>query len=559
MTKSASPSARSFHIRRLEHDGGKGDFVHISFKRTGSRTWGSCILSVSDASLTSRLRTAILDGGGSWPLIDDTGATVSDPMGHLPDEAGTLTVSPGWKAIGRRRWFCLPGQSLGHQATSTILDTASASICIAGATRGTLDSWQSEVAGKAERSPAMMVAICSAMVGPLLPFAGLTEGFIVNLAGNGSSGKTTANRAAASFWGNPSRVPNWNSTNRALEELAAANNHLVLVLDDAEQADKDPKRRIQVVQELTHLLAGGRGKRYSKVVGEQLPDVKFELVVLCSSPVSVEQDVRSRGAARTDGDRARLLEIAIPHGDHGGIWSSPVTALPTPGYKRLAQSMFAAEEDNFGEAGVAYAAFLVKEQERLEHQVTKYRKAFLAALPSTGSVQGRIAAKVGTIYAAGRIGIKADILPWSKEALLAACVWAFNNIIDTAHLQDFEPVTVVPTLLTLLSDSELFPLIGTKGERAGGTIGSTKKVGDLVYASLNPLKDHLYEALKLTELQVESLFDFLITAGALKKGENNGRTNTVRIGPRKQRMLVFTMGKLNDLLPVKGSPPIARR
>ena len=87
--------------------------------------------------------------------------------------------------------------------------------------RGTLEQWQQDVAGRAVHSTRLMLVLAAAFAAPLVRISGL-QNFGVNIFGRSKVGKTTALLVGASAIGIGTErdLPNWNSTNNAFLETA---------------------------------------------------------------------------------------------------------------------------------------------------------------------------------------------------------------------------------------------------------------------------------------------------------------------------------------------------
>jgi putative DNA primase/helicase len=145
------------------------------------------------------------------------------------------------------------------------------------------------VAIQALSSPVTAITLLASFAAPLLAFSSLNEGFIINLAGRSSAGKSTANRLAASVWGHPDQHPSRDSTARSLAELGAASSDMPLILDDTDQnSDVAPAKRLLALFKAVDALAAGQGRSYSNAVESSLPDLQFHCIGLSSSPETME-------------------------------------------------------------------------------------------------------------------------------------------------------------------------------------------------------------------------------------------------------------------------------
>jgi putative DNA primase/helicase len=144
-------------------------------------------------------------------------------------ERVTIVSCTGWHEIGDLRVFVLPKETVGPKdASRVILDQAAHAPY---EDRGSIKAWQESVARPASGHALAVLAISTALAGPLLHLAGL-EGGGVHVFGPSSQGKTTLLRLAASVWGGPSFVRSWRATANGLEGAAAGSSDTLLVLDE---------------------------------------------------------------------------------------------------------------------------------------------------------------------------------------------------------------------------------------------------------------------------------------------------------------------------------------
>jgi hypothetical protein len=163
------------------------------------------------------------------------------------------------RSIDRAGWqddstFALPNQIIGscdeqliwagEQSDSAIYESA-----------GTLADWQTQVAHMSASHPLLVAALCHGLVGPILELCD-ADGFGIHLFGKSSSGKTTAATITASVWGPPERfLRSWRTTVNGLEGVAAAQNEVLLVLDELKQAEADE------VAHALYMISQGKGSR----------------------------------------------------------------------------------------------------------------------------------------------------------------------------------------------------------------------------------------------------------------------------------------------------------
>ncbi|WP_164730427.1 DUF927 domain-containing protein [Pelagibacterium montanilacus] len=429
MTDKSLPSG--FSVARFEHEKFGDDRIVFTFPRTGGRLPGSAVLKANDAHKLRTVKDALQGSGCALPDNWAIEPLARSLMDHIPDEAGLMAAKPGWKTVGDTPCFVMPYRAFGSPEGTVWFDPGSADI--GAEIKGTLEEWKSSVAEPAVDAPAAAMAIMAALACPLLRFSTLTETFILNIAGESSSGKSTANKAGWSVWGNDEHLPKWNATERRMYEDAERRNDLPLVLDDVEVSDKDPEKRMKIISERLHRLANGGGADYSKVVsGEnQLEPIAFRCIVLSSSPVSVVDHEMKKGTLGTPGDRVRLLELKVPEGTDGGIWHESGSGAYESTAERTDQFLEAMRASH-GAAGEAWIRYLVEHEAKLAKRVGIYIRKFEKLFKYGSSLEHRIAKKIGLLFAAGMIARRAGIIPWDKNTITNICVMSYGAVIETA-------------------------------------------------------------------------------------------------------------------------------
>ena len=152
---------------------------------------------------------------------------------------GRVTTVPrtGWHEINGKFVFVLPKEAIGARSHEPIiLDTLARG---SYETRGTLRDWQQGVGAISSGHALAVLAISTALAGPLLYLMG-QEGGGLNFFGPSSKGKTTLLQSAASVWGrgaSPGYMRAWRATANGLEGAGAISTDTVLVLDELGQVE----------------------------------------------------------------------------------------------------------------------------------------------------------------------------------------------------------------------------------------------------------------------------------------------------------------------------------
>lgn len=540
-----------FYLSRLEHDRAKTDFIFCRFPRSGNRDDGVLLLPAADALDARKLSRELINLGAKFPEGTSHVEVCSKLIEQVGEQVGTLTDSPGWKKHADIHYFVMPDNICWPEKAlkEVLVEDAAKERCLARHCHGTLDEWKTQVAQRAVGSPHASIAILASLAAPLHYWSTIKEGFVLNFPGPSSTGKTTANQCAASVWGDPDDSGSWNATPRHLVERAVSNNDMPLILDDAEQADTDVEKRMATIHEYTHLLTGGRSKGYARSVGGHLPDCSFCNIVMSSSPVRIEERMRILGIERTNGDRARSLEIPVPA--DGGIWQMTDGSSAPHNAGQLSDDLAKACKQHFGTAGRVWIEHLVGEQAQLAKLVAQYAAKFRRRSNVSDGVEGRIADKIALLFAAGNLAIKAGVLPWKKSHLKDVTRFALEQVLLTARQR--EPLT-----LDALLEKSMNALLRSKNvERASSTTEASMPtelpliVGARLYIRQQAFEralDAVAAPLSVPAQDLKMVYRTLRANGILARGQGTTNTRTIKFKDGKARVLQINESKLREFL-----------
>jgi hypothetical protein len=207
---------------------------------------------------------------------------VHELLDAAPIEFVAKARQPGFKlSDGNKKpeAFVTPGQIIGPG--SSRYSSVPLKKPHLGQVAGDYAAWSASTGRFVEHSSFIAFTIMTGLAGPLLQFVNLPEDPAFNLSGRSSGGKTGAARAGASTVGHPDAISHWATTERRLEEVAAAHNHSMLVLNAAEKAA--PKRRLQILTDIVHMVTEGQSTGRSEAVQDRFPDLMWRTLVLSTS------------------------------------------------------------------------------------------------------------------------------------------------------------------------------------------------------------------------------------------------------------------------------------
>lgn len=199
------------------------------------------------------------------------------------------------------RAFALPGgEVLGPDAERVALAPEAMGRALTNA--GTLEGWRVEVAGIAPGNPRLVLGLCVAWASMLTDLLGIS-GFIVNLTGPSSSGKTTIARASAAVWG--SQLGTWRATANGLEAKFAAASGVGMTLDELSQAAPED------VATIAYALSGGIGKARADRAGGARDNATWSLCVLSTGEIDLVTALRRRRIRPDAGQGLRFLDVGV--------------------------------------------------------------------------------------------------------------------------------------------------------------------------------------------------------------------------------------------------------
>ena len=246
----------------------------------------------------------------------------------------------GWaKLPGNVRVFVLGSEVLGTGGEAVeVRPMEGAETAMAGWGRGgSVAEWSEALADPLQRFPVLGVFYLAALASPLLEVLDRPS-FFVDLAGDTSTGKSTALELAASVWGSPDGkrgvFKSWDATAVGLERTAETLGCLPVLLDDTKLADKN------VAQNL-YRLASGQGKIRGKPDGLRKQGSWRTLVISTGEAPVTER-------SEDGGTRARVISLTDP----------PFPGLSAAAGREVVQGISSAAHAHYGHAGRAMALHL---------------------------------------------------------------------------------------------------------------------------------------------------------------------------------------------------------
>ncbi len=420
-----------------------------------------------------------------------------------------------------------------------------------------LGAWKDGLKNACRASKIMTFALATAFAAPLLRWADISEGMVFLLFGRSGTGKTLASRTAMSVFG-PAALADlatFDLTKRALEELCAAHNDRLLVIDEVGRAGDTPANREKLLAEIAYSVPSGRGRMRSRAVQGDLKDEVWRVLVLASSEESFHRAPNAKNS-RKQGEAVRLIEIPVPGPDKGGIFDGK--ADDDVDWKGRAAGLSKEVEQTIARNhGVAIAHFIdaiIADLEEARKVLSDLASLFVGEkLKPRTAIEQRIAKKFGLTYAAGMLAIKHGCAPFTENGLERACKWTFDVSLRQMGLGRFwSPSGIAAHLLAESEKEYLFP---------------TVEVGELVPEIIAPLVKGIKRTIGkrgILAIRSEGLADLLpemgrsdeilrrlATTGALLSGDGASRTRQIQVkgwpGGERPRFHVFDLEVLRSL------------
>ncbi len=329
---------------------------------------------------------------------------------------------PGlFRCVPRVGWygnaFVLPDMTIGDTgAEKVILQAGRPSLGYRCA--GSLEAWRNMAALCAGNSR-LVLSLCTAFAGPLLKMAGLESGGF-NLVGGSSTGKSTAQKLAASVWDGPEFVRSWRTSDNGLEGIAALHSDTVLVMDEMGQAA--PKN----ISEASYMLGNGQGKARADRNGLARKVQQWRIVVLSSGEVGLAEKLAEIGLRPRPGQEVRLVDIQADAGAGMGVVEN-LHGFPDSG--ALVRHFQDEARGNHGHAGRKFLEYVTGHAPELEKDAPEAVRLFVAQVcPENASGQvRRVAMRFGLCVFAGIVAIRSGVLPWEESAVVEGVTACFHQ------------------------------------------------------------------------------------------------------------------------------------
>jgi uncharacterized protein (DUF927 family) len=293
--------------------------------------------------------------------------------------------------------------------------------------RGTLESWQTEVSIKCVGNSRLIFAISASFAGALLAPLNMQGGGF-HFRSFSSLGKSTTQYVAGSVWGGGGRhghVRSWSSTKAALEWMAELHNHATLILDEIRQIDQ------RDVEPIIYMLANGlgRARQTKSLTGRRT--LEWLLLVLSSGEIKLSEVAALAGQKIKAGAEIRMATIPADAAKGMGVFEQ-LNGTDNP--RIFAQTLEAAAKQNYGTAIRPFLKYWIENWEAETESSKQYMEQFFEDnFPkdeNAGAEVGRVLNRIALVACAGEIATDAGITGWQSGEAEAAAKQCFEAYLE---------------------------------------------------------------------------------------------------------------------------------
>jgi putative DNA primase/helicase len=301
--------------------------------------------------------------------------------------------------------------------------------------RGSLSGWKNTVASNAKYSSPMVFSICSAFAAAILKLSDLNSfGFM--LVGPTKAGKSCIQLAAGSVIGfsEEKHLPNFRTTEAALEELTASFNDHPVIVNEGELLPGETKElRARTLRSFAYRLAEGQSKGFSKMIHR--PRTFYRTIFIGSIENLSVPKQNLLLPNRISGSEVRLFDISAVKKNAADVFDRAPKTLH--GAKRMnwVDDKFRAIRNgclnNCGVAYLPFISYLVKEPKAAGVFLNKEALHFFNAIVSSNDEAAirHIARYFAIIVAAGLLAVELKILPWSRNRVISSAKRCFSRAV----------------------------------------------------------------------------------------------------------------------------------
>lgn len=396
---------------------------------------------------TEAIPFASFGKSAGWEVMQRYGLKMTNEsyLNKLADHfhAISKTTPRNWKVTALAGWkngaYILPNGEMIGEPKSPVYFTQKTMDTLGYTTKGTLESWQSEIAGNIRGNYSMMIGIATALTAPLLKILGLSS-FGVHLYGDSSKGKSTTIHLANSIYGDKSKlVKTWNSTPYAIQQEAVARNDGFLTLDEIGQA-----KNAKDLEAIAYDIFNETGKMQGKKEGGNREINRWKITALSTGEKDLETQLRMQGVKIHTGQLVRLLNLPI---------YETCNFHQFPNAKAHADYLNEAVTEHYGVAGRSWIAFIAENGEQIKATYKAIRRKWLDLTENMSGQVQRVACDRFAIMETA-LQLAQHLTGWTEEENSQAILKNFLDWKETFGEKTREETKIVETLLDWINENE---------------------------------------------------------------------------------------------------------
>ena len=334
-----------------------------------------------------------------------------------PEREILIVRRPGWHEVPGFPgpvFVCPDGTVIGAPHGVDLELSAAVRLAPEVAVGGTFEGWRraTEAALSVPGCPHWIIGVVAAFAGPIVALTGLdTCG--INLSGMSTSGKSKAQRLAASAWSTPDiRRPGLSqsarATDNAVEALAQRASGTVLALDELAHVSG------KLAAKMIYTIAGGVGKRRMSADAAIKDSYAWATFAILSGECSLEEKVKSDGGEWLAGMAVRIVDIDVTDVNR---------SVDAETLRRIDDV-----EQHYGHAGPAFVRLLM--QHGLHREPGALRERVLSAArriagDGADSATVRAATPFALLLIGGELAKSFCLIP-ATTAVREAIMWAWT-------------------------------------------------------------------------------------------------------------------------------------
>ncbi|MHB1516500.1 MAG: DUF927 domain-containing protein [Acidiferrobacteraceae bacterium] len=402
------------HVLAITYDGQTNNFGRLLRFRNTVGTWREWSMPMDLLRGSGEeLRGELLSMGVELtPGTQARNLLLTYLQARPPKRRMQCALQVGWHG----KTFVLPDTTVGIEAQDVIFQSGERGHD--EYTRGgTLEGWQSDIAGKADHNPLLTLALSAAFVGPLLGKCN-AEGGGIHFYGDSSTGKSTLIEAACSVWGGPNFKRSWRSTANGMEGAATLFNDGLLALDEISECDP------RDVGAIVYALGNGKGKQRASRTGAARSVAHWRCLVLSSGERTIGTAMMEGGYHAKAGQSVRLLDI--PATGSYGAWDN---LHGYPSGAAFSDALKKAAVTHHGLAGRAFLERLTRDDRDFCALLEQIKTAPLFV--ATDGQHKRVAGRFALIALAGEVATEYGLTGWREGDALDAATHGFQSWLST--------------------------------------------------------------------------------------------------------------------------------